>query len=1037
MKKRVFVSFVKASESPRSHEKDKTPPQFKSLANLYPSMDDGIPSLRSDFTYDTEQLEAFGDAWVGSPTESQDDFLNAIVRLRSSTNMYYSRLVPYTTTGGTATLKIDTYTDGTISGTIATSAITGSGTSFLQNAWSGCFLLAGSNMYLIDDVTSDTAMTIDGTLAAGLSGSAYTIYQTWHPANAVFPLSIQEWGNYTMVHAVNPIPPVDKDKICGPFINNTAVFGDYDWTKMSYSLYEHNAYDGTVFVAWWVNTLYYTSDPSTGWTSGQGSVGSINSIVKWGSKWVAAGYADIWESSDATATSWTDRSANDPGSIFALISDGTNIVGLDISGAIYYSTDLSGAWTTVSAATTGLPSFVNTSVFNVLCYTGTKVIFVPPKWGTKIYSTEDVTGAWTEESVTFRAGVTNDWFISVATDGTNHVAVGTRDIYHSASDSWRRISTPLASPACVFHTGTYFLIGDSAGQIAYSADGQSWTALETTDFSSPINSIYGNSGATTIWVGTDYASWKGTSATPTEDPIPSIYSPISTDYRAQCYAAIDAYIMLGGVKEWDEDNSIWKYYPNRFRWPSPGTTNDWDGEGAGFLDKPRGGAILDMRGVGHNILVFEEGRVALLQQLGDLDNPWGYRPIEDVTLISNPIEDNGGVTFVSEGGQLLRMNGTQVEELGSFDATEFDDWNSGDAKIWLDSFDEYKCYTVFQERAAGLTHKVFLVSSSGAITHIELPEWTAANGTTTMVPKSCFVSKVPGSERLYVGYNPDSNNLDHTVSLYLNIGAAIKGTDYIKSGLDSHWHAIIETGELRLVPEGLTTTMHEIELRTHSAGGTVDPDVAIQVKSSEESSWRSAGDTTGTASITSTTVTGTSTVFSNIIGSDSGTVFTTPQPAARCRVFKHNTVSDAWTTLALTTDYTITAASQITLVAALTANIDLVVYWDSKPDVKLETDDFFLGSTSDEMYRVTAIANYKSATVDHAADATEVVTHLPAGQMDTDDGYRVVATPAKVDGANIKIRIVPRDDASASTRAKVYGMVVNHQPIDSQERKNS
>jgi len=48
----------------------------------------------------------------------------------------------------------------------------------------------------------------------------------------------------------------------------------------------------------------------------------------------------------------------------------------------------------------------------------------------------------------------------------------------------------------------------------------------------------------------------------------------------------------------------------------------------------------------------------------------------------------------------------------------------------------------------------------------------------------------------------------------------------------------------------------------------------------------------------------------------------------------------------------------------------------------------------------------------------------------------VLAAPAKVDGANIKVRIVPRDDANASTRAKVYGMVITHNPIESTERKN-
>ena len=1036
-RKREYLSLSKATEGPRYHSKDKTPPNFQQLKNLYPSGDDLIPSLRSDFTYVTDQLEAFGDAWGGaSGSVSRDDYLNAIAKLRSETTFYFSRLVPYTTTAGTATLKISTYATGTAA--IATSTVTGVGTEWMRNAWAGCALLIGATWYLVTAVASDTSMTIDGTATVG--AAAYTLYQGWYPGNADFPLSMQEWGNYTLVQAVNPYAPVNKTNISGPWINATNVFGDYDWTSFL-DTKTLIGFDGTNFVSQRSTTLYNSTAPQTSWTSRQTSTGAITSLALCGTKWVAIGISNIWESADATGASWTDRKANDPGNPIVIGWDSTNskFVSVAANGDVYHSTDLSGAWTTVAQATTLIPADYGGGTRPQLIWTGSKMIYAggDGKVAGEIMTTATVTGSWVAETVTFASGVSDSW-LSVASDATNHVMVGRYSgVYHSAGTEWASVSTGLTEPKVVYYTGSEFLLGDSVGQIATSTDGQTWTKIEQTDMTATLIWLVGVAGADPLYAWTSNTGYKGDIATVDEDAEPTDYSPLSLDYRSKCFATLDSWIMLGGVKEWDSDNSIWKYYPNRFRWPGPGTTNDWDGEGAGFLDKPGAGAILDMRGVGHNIVVSEESRLGVLQQLGDIDSPWGYQVLqEDITVISNLLQYQGDVVFVSDGGQLWRSNGSSVTSMGNFDLTEFDDFNSSNVKVWLDYFEKYDCMTVFYPQASGSTHKVYLVNDSGAVTHIELPEWTAADAATAMIPKSVFVSNVPGSEKLYVGYNPDTDNLDHTVTLYLNLGAAIKGTDDIKSGLDSHWHAIIETGDLDLVGEGQTTTLHELELQTHSSGGTVQPDVTAQVKSGNESAWRNGGDSTGTISLASTTATGTGTVFSNIIGINTGTVFTTPQPASRCRVFKHTVAGDTYAQLTLTTDYTITGTSQITLVSGLTSGVNLVVYWDSKPEVKVGVSDYLLGSTSDEMYRITSVTDYNTLVADHAPDATEAVTHLPAGQMDTGDSRRVIATPAKVEDANIKLRIIPRDSASASTRASITGVVIQHQPIDSQERNN-
>lgn len=74
--------------------------------------------------------------------------------------------------------KLDTYSTGTISGTVATSTITGSGTSWtdVEGLTKGSKLTQGSNVYTVKSVDSDTQITIYETLKTTISaGSTYSI----------------------------------------------------------------------------------------------------------------------------------------------------------------------------------------------------------------------------------------------------------------------------------------------------------------------------------------------------------------------------------------------------------------------------------------------------------------------------------------------------------------------------------------------------------------------------------------------------------------------------------------------------------------------------------------------------------------------------------------------------------------------------------------------------------------------------------------------------------------------------------------------
>lgn len=74
--------------------------------------------------------------------------------------------------------KLDTYTTGTVSGTVNLSVITGSGTSWLSvdGLSRGSRITVGTVVYTVKTVDSDTQITIYELISATFSGSAYTAH---------------------------------------------------------------------------------------------------------------------------------------------------------------------------------------------------------------------------------------------------------------------------------------------------------------------------------------------------------------------------------------------------------------------------------------------------------------------------------------------------------------------------------------------------------------------------------------------------------------------------------------------------------------------------------------------------------------------------------------------------------------------------------------------------------------------------------------------------------------------------------------------
>lgn len=72
--------------------------------------------------------------------------------------------------------ELTTYTTGTLSGTIATTTITGSGTSWLDNVYPGDLVVIGSYTYTVREVDTDTQITLyNNQIVTSSAGTSYTI----------------------------------------------------------------------------------------------------------------------------------------------------------------------------------------------------------------------------------------------------------------------------------------------------------------------------------------------------------------------------------------------------------------------------------------------------------------------------------------------------------------------------------------------------------------------------------------------------------------------------------------------------------------------------------------------------------------------------------------------------------------------------------------------------------------------------------------------------------------------------------------------
>ena len=468
-----------------------------------------------------------------------------------------------------------------------------------------------------------------------------------------------------------------------------------------------------------------------------------------------------------------------------------------------------------------------------------------------------------------------------------------------------------------------------------------------------------------------------------------------------------------------KSGGFWTHHPRRIRWTAPMTYNDFSGVGSGAADTAGEGMFLDSRPVNGRIVVFETNRVTAIVPRGIVEDPWDYDIIKnDFRIISNPIVVDDMCYVICTDGLLYATNGITVEEAkSSFDITAFDDYTEV-KPVSLDYSRALNSLIVYYFNADATTHTAYMISiANGAVTTIDLPEY-ADSGSISEEPKYITAISNSSDQRIIVSHNPTTAASGTIVSTYLASGDAITGLD----NSEDYWYTLFETGEVYPVPEGQKTSLKHFIARTYSDGGDDRPRLAIKYRSLEDTGWKTTGDTVGTATMTTSALTGSGTAWSTAIGADSGASFTLPWQGIQVRLYKDSTL------LTVTTDYTI-SGNDITLLVALTNGQTLYAYSSNYPEVKVVVGDFF--ESTEGFHRVTAITNATTITLDHyLSSGSETVAHIPSTQLPDGDGEVKMGINGLVEGMRLKLYLIPEYGASdAPSVVKLTGLTIGHIPM--------
>ena len=725
------------------------------------------------------------------------------------------------------------------------------------------------------------------------------------------------------------------------------------------------------------------------------------------------------------------------------------------TGYLRYSTDGGGTWNNC----TGTASVTGGSAGSRVKYTGGQFVFMNKTDGKMYHSSDgqaftekDISGDITSfdcYDVAYNGGDggTDYW---VAVDDANSLIGRSTTVggtYTDVTPDWIDDLTRYdADLNYVFYDqlGHRFIIPGGAW-LGVSADyGATWQQNlsgfdEFAPYASPSPSNIDWSGQIMATMYSDYGS-----STMTHISIDRSYTiswevdlfvPLSDDYRATTFSVIDGYMVLIGTREWNSGTGEWDYNHKRIRWSVPGTYSDFAGSGSGTADATGPGSFLVSFVVNGRIVILETNRVSAIVPRGDTDDPFDFDVIkDDFKFLSNPVVVNDVAYIIGSDGLLWSTDGINCDEVGaSFDLTKFDDYTE-DKPVWLVFSRGENALYVFYRDSSSTTHPAYCISiAAGSVTQVDLLE---VDNSVVKSEKPAAIVSIDGSTKqdVYVTHHPFSQDTDLVGVARLRVGDIITGTDYLNSSEFGYWSGSIESGELFITQEGEKSSVKHLIVETYTTATTGDntdtPYLTAEVKSIEDSAYVTLGDTNGTATMTTSALTGSGTAWSTTIAvaADHPTIdteqecgagkveFTLPCIASQARVYIDDVLYENYTT----------SSTEITCAVSPASSSTLKAYWENVPEVKVKVGDMF--KSSEGWHRVTRIDSAENIILDHyLSTGSETVTHYPAWQLDDGHGRTELGINRLVEGVQIRLYLIPDyDGTQQSTVAKITGLSIGY-----------
>jgi len=215
---------------------------------------------------------------------------------------------------------------------------------------------------------------------------------------------------------------------------------------------------------------------------------------------------------------------------------------------------------------------------------------------------------------------------------------------------------------------------------------------------------------------------------------------------------------------------------------------------------------------------------------------------------------------------------------------------------------------------------------------------------------------------------------DKLITMRSAWGSVIKGFQSFKDITSFYTRdpGILISGSIKLVPDGYKASVKQAYLKTYTEGTTM-PDVIVQVRKWDATSWVDAGNTKGTITVTTSACTG------------SGTAFVNAEPYVPVEVSDYILTSYGWHRITAVTDDT-----------------HLTLEW------------------------------YPAET-----GASVTGTHHPAKQLGSGDTETYIGINAMVDTMDMRVIVLPRSSATAATIVKLVDIGVDYDIVGPRMKETS